>query len=778
MKRIILWTLTLCLTLALMMNTALAVDATILKEEEENWRSMRAVVTIGDTAYFSIYTDGGAELWHWKEGMADAEPLAKGLANAENYDSLETMEQHYQYLLEDGALSALPDMAHAIGEIFTDGEKLYSVNHLSGLVFSIDVADGKINYTDVVTLKDTTPMYQVEEEYRWYQYPTAVVMAGGKLLWSKSGWDNASRETVYEVYAFDLTDGSVKKASAEHVHTMTAYKDGQVLLFSRDPETEYDQATGEYRPYIMQAYDPAADKITATLGEFSGTNWLNSGEVVCDVNSNTIFYVEGSRIMGLKDMKTAVQYGFLMNGSGELELLGDSIIAMNYTATSIRTLKEGFTTEHSVNFFGGYVDTQAFAEQYPDVPVYTQGYDSQSTAEEFDRLMSAGDEAPDVLRLYVESAPFETLRDKGYCLDLSTSEKISAYVNDLYPAFKDVVTKDGAIYAVPVTAYSYDGWFINKKVMEDMGLSAEELPTNLVELCEFATRWNDEFCEDFPNYSLLEYTSDYKQKLFDIMLEGWIGYCQHNDMELRFDDPIFREMMAALEKMEVKDLDASTKSTDPEVSDYKQGLIWNDANLIGNWNGYMEETSDRIFIPMTLTAGTDYFCQVENMNLYIVNPRSDDAEYAIKLIEMQLDEVYDNNRHTLLMSETEPVEYKYYEELVQNAQEWLDELEKMLAEADEADKKDLEDSIAAQKQYMEKEMPRNRYEIHPAAIEHYVNVLAPAMSVRLPSVIDQNDEGSGELRTLIDRYLDGQIKLDQFIREADGKLRMMQMEDY
>ena len=40
------------------------------------------------------------------------------------------------------------------------------------------------------------------------------------------------------------------------------------------------------------------------------------------------------------------------------------------------------------------------------------------------------------------------------------------------------------------------------------------------------------------------------------------------------------------------------------------------------------------------------------------------------------------------------------------------------------------------------------------------------------------DNSAPELDTLIERYQAGQIKLEQFIRDADSKIRMMQMEDY
>ena len=48
-----------------------------------------------------------------------------------------------------------------------------------------------------------------------------------------------------------------------------------------------------------------------------------------------------------------------------------------------------------------------------------------------------------------------------------------------------------------------------------------------------------------------------------------------------------------------------------------------------------------------------------------------------------------------------------------------------------------------------------------------------------PTFLDaSSDSQSTELQTLMSRYTDGQISLEQFIRDADKKLRMMQMEDY
>ncbi len=44
------------------------------------------------------------------------------------------------------------------------------------------------------------------------------------------------------------------------------------------------------------------------------------------------------------------------------------------------------------------------------------------------------------------------------------------------------------------------------------------------------------------------------------------------------------------------------------------------------------------------------------------------------------------------------------------------------------------------------------------------------------SILNMESEGSQELQGLMSRYLDKQITLDQFIKEADNKLRMILLE--
>ena len=78
-----------------------------------------------------------------------------------------------------------------------------------------------------------------------------------------------------------------------------------------------------------------------------------------------------------------------------------------------------------------------------------------------------------------------------------------------------------------------------------MGLTMDDMPTNYVELCQFITKWNDEYLDEYPDYLPVELNGDssVKRILFSNMVSDYLYYCQAKNEDVRFDTPIFREMM-------------------------------------------------------------------------------------------------------------------------------------------------------------------------------------------------------------------------------------------
>lgn len=763
MKRRFLGMLMLSLCLCLMATAALAADATIIEYEGSGGRYsvMMGMATVGDTVYFHVYTHEGEEIWYWQEGMAETAVAASGLVRASDFSCIEDAAEVH------GAEKA----KYAITQVFSDGERLLALNHLNGLVYEIRLSEVEADFQDVVWLDETYMLYHDDNDERWYSSPNDIAVSGGYLYWNGYGWSRELGRNQNRITRFSLTDGSVTDLTAEDVNAICAYKDGKLMMLQRSTALDWS--------YDLIVYDPADGSMTPA-GRIDGEEYIS--RIVYAPELDALLYQESTSIMGMKAMGEPQRYAYVnTTAQGKLGVLGDQLILSTVTSTIVRDLVEGLTAPESLQVRGGAFRTaeQNFAAKYTKVPLEII---RDSENEGLVKLLTPvqGEETVDVARLSVGNASdgeFEALKEAGLLMDLSGDPEIKAYVDALYPPFRELVTgENGEIWAVPTEAFGHTGFFVNRKALADIGLTAEDMPTNIVEFCEFVTRWDREFADKFPNYACVEYTEDTRWYVLDMAMEMWIAHCQATGQELHFDDPILREALEAIEKMEVAKTDIGMQVTNPEVSDYKAGLFWMRCQLVGNWASYMEEYSDRIFIPFTLTEDTPFNASVDYVELWVVNRHTESQEYAVKLIQEEMGAVSEKYRHVLLSTATEPVENEYYAESLASAQEDLERLKAELknAETEEA-RAEARKQVEQREEFVAAYSKRSVYTITPSAIENYVNVIAPAMYIHRENLMENTGGGTEAMERAMERWLDGKINTEQLIRELDVRLMMLEL---
>lgn len=778
------WAAVLALALCLTASSALAVDATVMDlrsadDYDADTMYVRDEIGVGDTYYALVETYRGnshdCELRYWKAGMDEAEVIA---ADVLCLPYLETMEE-----LKDSAGEGA-DPEYNISELVTDGERLMGFNHVTGRVFAIDVKDGKAVFEDVATIPGLPDALRVRsiDDYSYTVMPQHAAVANGYLLLNLQYWDEPAQKNVQKVLSCSFADGSIKEASVPFCQAMCAYKDGKVVMLSRDPEKDFDYDAHRYNPFDIYVYDPATDK-GEIVGQFICENNYEPDFLVYSSALDALIYNDQSKIMGLFQWKESRQVGYLPTTYVQAAAaLGDTLVSRYERYVCARTITGDFKNDEYLNFMG--YDSEgmmAFADQYPQVPVYQMSSDFNDLAG-LNQQMSAGANAPDVVDISYSSVSLDRLISKGYCADLSGYPEIKTFVDSLYEPFRQAVTgPNGEIYAVPYSAVSWRGYSINKKIMDEMGLTMDEMPTNLVELCAFITRWNDEFVEEFINYGPIS-TSNYKEAMFNLVYREYIAYCNFTGQPLKFDTPVFREAVAAVEAMRTDELqDALKRKADPEQSDYKQGLFSTENMLVGNFSElYTEpsEFSNFIFVPMTLTGDTPYVIETE-VRYYIMNPKSQHKDLAAALLNCLIernmggDEGDSYAAYTLMATRTDPLPNPYFEEMKEQELKTLADLEQAVADASEEDKADMQAALDTEKAWWEEYQRTREYYISAEAIRDHQEKLIPNVYVAEP-MSGQMEE---QLRQLIARYRDGNITIDQFIREADGKLLMMQMEE-
>lgn len=125
-----------------------------------------------------------------------------------------------------------------------------------------------------------------------------------------------------------------------------------------------------------------------------------------------------------------------------------------------------------------YAQIDAFEEKY-GVTVNLEEVPDGDEGENIMKVRIATDAMPDIMVSSV-GAKLEQLDPVKNFVDLSGED----FIDNLDDGFKEVVTYDGGVYAVPSTTANIAGVYYNKPVFEDLGLEIPETWNELMDICE------------------------------------------------------------------------------------------------------------------------------------------------------------------------------------------------------------------------------------------------------------------------------------------------------
>lgn len=822
MKRLISMMLATCLLLCVALAENRTLYTTMTEEEASANSELTAeekkivyrpqkVVAVGDGFRIVMRNDdlNTCDLFSWREGEDGLTLVAKYLYPTNYAGTLDELQTSLGYAMENESLPAdleLPDASHCYSILVGSGDKLYGINALTGTIFTIDGQDGKAVYTDVATMADTSFFFQTEEGYYdeeageeteayvYYSDPNTYAASGDTLALQFQNYNYTNNGYEHVVKLVSLTDGSVRTASAlKNPRNVCAYKDGKFIVSDCDSSENYDNEGNPVSTRVV-IYDPATDtaevlaeSIDSSVLAESNFYWGN--DIYYSETLDGFLYFKGTRVMMTKDFKTTVTAAYLPIQSNVRAVNNSCVVAADsFNGVFARTLSENASSGHvlvllNVSVYGGI---SKYAAKNPDVAVCSY-YGGAGTAKEVAQEFSATTDTPDVAVAYLSTNTedpaggwfLDALNNKGYCMDLSVYPVVKQYVESLNDAFRSLVTtEDGKIFAVPTTVYGGYSFSYNSDVLTEMGLTVDDLPTNLVELCEFITRWNDEFVEEYPNYAPLDSTESYRDRMFRLILREWNSYCQATGQALHFDDPIFRTLVTAFENMRYDNIEKSNQKTSDEESDYKAPLIYSGTSIFDAYYDRISYGDDNtpLMIRMTLTKDTEFYLGTGDVEVYYVNPRTTDKEEVGELLEYVIKAIDKTDLIELVKDNTTPIENEYFQSNMETYNEDIEMLQEQYEAASEEEKADYKQMLEETIKYRDEYEKVGRYTVSPEYIERYQNVILPSLFVWKPTALDCTDDSSG-LQTLVTRYIDKQITIDQFIKEMDSRLNMIRLEN-
>ena len=768
MKRMIALLLVLVMTLCAAAAWAAPGDTTLFARDYDanNSPSVTTAVAVGDTLYMLVnqfdeeLSDNIFSLYRYTQGQSsEPELLANKLCYTRWYS---TMEDAKAAQANIGA-----DPETGFGYLFSDGEKLYGFNTLNGEIASLTFADGAMS-REVVCTVATNDLYIQEEDYSYMVDINGLCCMNGHVYFASSDWRGS--EPKYFLYDINLDGGAVTKLPlTQRINSTIPYKDGLLLSYI---SSSWDENTNQEIPAQLVTVNPA-DGATVSLKEMADTAYIYT--LAYDAAKDTVYYFTESTLWGMTGMGAPFKAAYANQSYVDSMTIFSSGYAALWSSDGleIHNLDPAYLPTKTLTLIGSWRDAAArkFTQENPDIPlIFSEQYYGMA---DLGQAMVSGDTTIDVIRTNVENG-FDNLLEKGYCADLSSSQKLMDYVNSLYPALRDEVMKDGKLYAIPVSIYGSTLSYM-PSMLEEIGLTEEDMPTTFVELCEFITRWNNEWIDDENKTNVMPFctTMSNRSVVFDLMLKAYLDYYDAKGEPLTFDTPEFNAMLTALDNMDASNLDMPANMSDQEYDEYYQlySGVFVDRGLLSTAEG------EYAAVPLKLSIGEGKdFTVGTTMEVLFVNPRCANLPEAIKLLECYVDTLDDSYKILMCPDCNDPVENQYYQETLKNFQDSLAELQEQLKTADDAEKRDLEDTI----KYYEDSLNNKesfRWDYSAQTIAQYREIGDHVFARHANVLYSAGNDTSTQLRSLHERYVQKQITRDQYIKELNQKARMIVLEN-
>lgn len=361
---------------------------------------------------------------------------------------------------------------------------------------------------------------------------------------------------------------------------------------------------------------------------------------------------------------------------------------------------------------------------------------------------------------------------KGYAAPLDASPAITASAAAMYPAIRAVVTnRQGQTVAYPI-ALSLNLWSVNQALWERY-FPGESRPTTWQGLFRTMLRFEEENNDD-ENLFLTEW--DY-EPMVKAVLRAFIQQREARGLGVDFNEASLRETLTLLSRVNGLMLEKGI--------DYLfEGDVHPESEVLGEYaifsqggSGYStyKATLDGYggLMPFTFGEGETPFVP-GYMLVLLVNPLSKQLDLALDFVAQAAKPESGMMRYYMLHeSATEPVENPDWKERMAKARQEREALEARLSDCDPADRRQLEDDIAAA--HAEEAWQEGRqWKISVQGIAGWQAVAPNLRFFENASLL--SEEMEAQMDVLVARYGAGQLDLDGLLRQLDQVARQIYLE--
>lgn len=601
----------------------------------------------------------------------------------------------------------------------------------------------------------------VTKEWRYYVngYSDETYFIRQNQLYMESNPDNAIFSmpdqycSEYEVYYFILNN--VLVAQQERTIVLVSLDTGRVSTLENC--IAYDVAIDENNIYVLQE-DRTGDSIYCIKAYdkdgknqklIAGMNRTDVYGLSYDYTSEILYWMEGTNLYGMKNgeieqvctlpldaqttAETAVSFGkyAVMSKEGTFYLFDISQMQTE-TLLTIRGIQP-----ETLSIDG------AFMLENPDVAIQRNN-DNAMTAEDVYAAIMGKEDTVDLFLVQWSSSLVE-LMQRGY-LEALNSEGLLADVASMYPAFQEMVTYDGTLYAVPENVI-VKGWRVSADIAEQV-----EAPETLAELLDFIEAWEENDANDGrPVVADDVYGAWTAADFASYALEQYVMTAVQQGKEIDFQD---ENLMALLERIrQMKEQHLLSDTSEP----IRSGCVFAAARTLSKYQNSVDVLGVsmdrwRIIRSPALGAGSDPAVGV-TLTVYVVNPYSRHIAEAQQFLTYMA-----QNRHEQI-------------EGCLNAHCEATLRESAQAELDELSAEERQGVLNKSSSWM----------YHEAALTAYREQILPYLCVT-PCRLLENERQSSvvpwvELQNAVQQYMDGMTDIRSCVQRLNAIVRTQILEN-
>lgn len=708
--------------------------------------NVNSFCVVGNTLYMVPYEAGTL----YAHTVGEAEPKAY---------TMEVEETSYQQsrncmLLSDGERLLMLEILYNYGDDQQTAEAaLYELALDSGAV------ERKL-------LLEPDWGFMRESNGQYYRYPQWLLALKDCMMIGTYD-DNGNRL----IFKMSYADGSVVQVEIPNMVGMTRYTQDRVLI------EQYDYNQREKVKFVL--YDPATDAVES-LSEVAVEEYQIFDGLACDVKSGEVYFVRGGEVHALDVLTGEIGEAIASmpldvydNGAQVTE--NGYYAYATYGAYVMRNLHPETSASATLkimdNSYAQSVNTAyyRFVNEHSDASVVLSRDGSSDLL--IDNMMNR-DSSVDVYIMSAQDSNYEAVFNRGFVVGFEQSEVLSALAEKMNPSLLEQLSSDGEFSVLPVQAYF---WLprVSEKALEKLDVTLEELPTNWSDFVDFLLEVQDRWPQDGSLTLMDPWTSiqSARMQLFDQIFEAYQTALSQDPHSVDS-----RTMTEILQKLEKLDFSRFGQPDESVFEDENYNPVYDEDRILLTTNtGTTLSGLTMSNTPMVMALAADLpVCAPVELSVAFINPYSENIDLALEFVEALYQNMDKETLYLMLPEEAEPTLNPWYEENLKYAEKYVAEVEKELAEAEEADRQMLEEQLESAKRGLE--WSRNSmYSIREEDIA-WLKAHADNLVVQGSNWL-YGDDG-GDARELIQQYSEGRIDANRLMKEIDGKIRMMLMEGY